>query len=115
MLSTLLSVSLFLVISGHAFGFNKVAKVTNYKEVLSQIEYPKVCQEKGIEGKVIVSLKVDATGKLISYDFIESPCSDLKEAVAMVLPALRFNPAVDQNGMPVAGRITMPVNFKLTI
>ena len=111
----LLSVCFILIVNGQPLSTAKVAEVTNYKEVLSQIEYPQVCKEKGIEGKVIVSLKVDADGNLVSHEFITYPCSDLKGVVTEALPKLKFSPAINQHGDAVAGRITMPINFKLTI
>ena len=111
----LLSVCFILFVNGQPLSSSKVVEVTNYKEVLSQIEYPQVCKEKGIEGKVIVSLRVDANGKLMSHKFIAYPCVDIKGAVMEALPKLKFNPAINQHGDAVAGSITMPINFRLTI
>lgn len=90
-------------------------KPTNYKEVISKIEYPKVCKEKGIEGKVIVTLKVDKAGKVINHEFDSYPCTDLREAVKEVLKDLTFEPAKNAQGEVVTGKIAVPVNFKLTI
>lgn len=93
----------------------KEARVANYKEVLSKIEYPQVCKEKGIEGKVIVSLRIDSNGKMMSHEFLTYPCDDLKVAVAEALSELKFIPAVNQHGEAVTGKVILPVNFKLTI
>ncbi|MEO9869205.1 energy transducer TonB [Ekhidna sp.] len=90
-------------------------KPVNYKEVISKIEYPKVCKEKGIEGQVIVTLKIDETGKVINHEFESYPCSDLRDAVKDILPKLNFTPAKNKNGEAVVGKIAVPVNFKLTI
>ena len=90
-------------------------KPVNYKEVISDIEYPLVCKEKGIEGLVIVSLKVGMDGKVINHQFETYPCTDLRDAVKDILPELVFEPAKDKDGEVVVGRITIPVNFKLTI
>jgi len=111
----LLSVCFILFVNGQPLPSAKVVEVTNYKEVLSQIDYPQSCMKEGIEGRVIVSLKVDAKGNLVSHEFITYPCSDLKRAVTEALPKLKFNPAINQHGNAVVGRITMPINFKLTI
>ncbi|GAB4251386.1 MAG: hypothetical protein Tsb0034_30370 [Ekhidna sp.] len=91
------------------------AKVTNYKEVLSKIEYPQVCKEKGIEGKVIVNLVIDENGNITSHEFVAFPCTDLRDAVKTSLSQLQFIPARDENGVAVKGKFTLPVNFKLTI
>lgn len=93
----------------------KQVKLTNYKDVISEIEYPQVCKTKGIEGKVIVSLMVDANGEIVESEFLSFPCDDLKEAVSDVLPELKFSPARDENGKAIKGKFILPVNFKLNI
>ena len=90
-------------------------KATNYKEVLKEIEYPKVCREKGIEGRVVVALEINKEGKVMGYEFLASPCSDLRVAVESSLSKLIFQPATDVNGKAVDGKITLPVNFQLSI
>lgn len=90
-------------------------KPTNYKEVISQIEYPKVCKEKGIEGIVIVTLKIDEIGNVINHEFDSYPCTDLRDAVKGVIKDLKFKPAKNEKGQAVVGKIAVPVNFKLTI
>jgi len=91
------------------------AKPLNYKEVLSKIEYPQGCKKDGIEGRVIVSLKIGTDGKVIDHRFNSYPCSDLRDAVKDILPELEFEPARNAIGDVVEGRITIPVNFELTI
>ncbi|MEM6814389.1 MAG: TonB family protein [Bacteroidota bacterium] len=93
----------------------KVVEVTNYKEVVSKIQYPKYCKEQGIEGKVIVSLKIDQSGNLISHEFVSFPCVDMKEVVKNALSGFTFNPAVNQHGQTVASQITLPITFELSI
>lgn len=90
-------------------------KPTNYKEVISQIEYPKVCMEKGIEGTVVAMLKVNTEGKVINHKFDSYPCTDLRDSVKDVIKDLKFKPAKDTNGANVVGWIAVPVKFKLTI
>ncbi len=111
-------VMIFFVVGVMANGGEKKAespKSINYKEVLSKIEYPRVCKEKGIEGKVIVTVKVDTEGKVINHEFESYPCTDLRDAVKNILPELRFTPATNEKGEAVVGKIAVPVNFKLTI
>jgi protein TonB len=89
----------------------KVA-VTNYTEVLSNIEYPTVCREQAIEGTVLVTINVSKKGNIQGYEFIESPCSDLKNAVEKVIPSLTFQPAL-VDGKAISSKITIPVKFEL--
>ena len=90
-------------------------KSVNYKDVISKIEYPKVCKEKGIEGMVIVTIKVDKEGNVLNHKFESYPCTDLRDAVKDILPELQFTPAKNAKGQAVVGKIAVPVNFKLTI
>lgn len=96
-------------------GEAKEAKVTNYKEVLSQIEYPQVCREQGIEGKVIVHLIINENGEISNHEFASYPCTDLRDAVENSLSQLQFIPARNDKGEAVKGAFTLPVNFKLTL
>ena len=114
-LLVLLSFTFLISAYGQPLSSAKVVEVTNYKEVLSQIVYPQVCKEKGIEGKVIVSLEVDERGKVVSHDFISFPCTDLRDVVKNALPEFNFNPAINDSGQKITSRITMPVKFELTI
>ncbi|WP_462248532.1 energy transducer TonB [Ekhidna sp.] len=101
--------------NGKGKGEAEAPKPTNYKEVISQIEYPQVSKEKGVEGVVIVTLKIDKLGNVINHEFDSYPCTDLRDAVKSVIKDLKFQPAKDANGKEVVGKIAVPVNFKLTI
>ncbi len=112
----LLSFTLALFFASYAENDKAEApKMNNYKQVLSEIEYPQVCREKGIEGKVIVMLRISAQGEITDYEFKAAPCTDLEEVVEASLPKMKFTPATDKDGNAIAGIITFPVNFKLTI
>lgn len=116
-LLSILAVLLFVVTVQANGGTDKAEspKAVNYIEVISDIEYPSVCKEKGIEGKVIVVIKVDENGNVINHRFDSYPCTDLRDAVKEILPTLKFEPAKNANGDNVIGLIAVPVNFKLTI
>lgn len=109
-----------LVIALLSVGFIAVANngdpkpiVSNYSQVISQVEYPMDCREKGIEGTVMVQITVDRQGSMIDYKILESPCSDLASAVEKVLPGLSFQPAL-VDGKAVSSKILIPVEFRLT-
>lgn len=87
--------------------------ISNYAEVLKQIEYPTVCRENGVEGTVFVRISVDNEGNMTKYDIVKTPCSDLKEAVEKVLPLLTFQPA-NVEGQNVSSKILIPIEFRLT-
>lgn len=114
-LITLALSMVFAVASYATNGEAESPKATNYKQILEEIEYPQVCREKGIEGKVIVMLNLDQYGAITSHEFKKSPCSDMEEAVEKVLPNMSFKPATDENGENIAGKIALPINFKLSL
>ncbi len=94
---------------------NQGPKATNYKEVLKGIKYPVTCRENGVEGTVIVLLKISKTGEMVNYQFKSAPSEDLQVAVENSLSQLTFTPAKNKVGQAVAGKLTLPVNFKLSI
>lgn len=90
-------------------------KAINYVEVISKMEYPKVCKEKGIEGTVIVELNISKHGEIQSYEISKYPNVELKVAVEELLNELKFTPAKNYHGDSVDGKVILPINFKLTI
>jgi TonB family protein len=92
----------------------KKAVVSNYSDVLKQIEYPQVCREQGIEGTVLVRVSLNEKGQMISHEFVKYPCTDLKDVVAQKLAALTFKPAIE-NGEAVSSKLLIPIEFKLTL
>ncbi len=77
------------------------------------IAYPKIAQENGIEGVVIVGFVVGVDGSISDVKILRSldPSCD-KEAIRIVKALPRFIPA-KQNGVSVAVRYTMPIAFRL--
>ena len=115
LITTLLSGLFVFGLYAQTLGGSELPKALNYKEVISNIEYPTLCKEEGLEGRIIVVLEINASGEMTNYTFGPSPCQDLTNAVKMELTNLKFSPAIDSNGEATAGKISLPVNFKLTI
>jgi protein TonB len=79
----------------------------------SPVEYPPALYDRGIEGKVILRLYVDETGRLVndSTKLAESSGYPALDSAAMAAaPAFRFAPAL-RNGTPVAAIFLQPVHF----
>jgi len=83
------------------------------KYVQSNIRYPVIAQENGIEGKVILRFVVTKTGQVDKVEVIRSldPACD-KEAVRVVKTLPKFIPG-KQNGVNVSVWYTLPVSYKL--
>lgn len=87
--------------------------IGGYGEIQKNIIYPKVAQEAGIEGTVIVQVFVDKTGTVTETKVIKSiPDTGLDEAAIAALKKTTFKPA-QQRDKEVGVWISVPVNFKL--
>jgi len=81
--------------------------------ISQNLTYPKIAQENGIQGKVILRFKVEADGSISNISVVRSldPACD-KEAIRLIKLLPKFIPA-KQNGVNVAVWYTLPIAFKL--
>lgn len=77
-------------------------------------KYPDILRQAGVEGEVLVSFVVDATGAadVNTMEVIKSTHELFSLAVKQALPAMRFVPAV-AGGKPVAQAVQQPFTFSL--
>lgn len=85
------------------------------EEWLGPDTYPVEAIRNGEEGRVVVALSIDATGKPVSCrNDVESGSPTLdRETCEIVLTKGRFEPARDHRGRPVAVQYFMPIRWKL--
>ena len=83
------------------------------KYLQKNIKYPSICQEQGIQGRVIVQFVVEKDGSIADVQVIKAvnPYLD-KEAVRVVSTMPKWSPG-KQRGKPVRVRFTLPVTFCL--
>ncbi|MFN3385687.1 MAG: TonB family protein [Candidatus Thermochlorobacter sp.] len=81
--------------------------------VIKKIVYPETAMHMKIEGKVVARVFVDAKGNVIKIDILK-PAHELlnEEAVRVLTEETTYVPAT-AGGKPVAGAITVPLNFKI--
>jgi protein TonB len=79
----------------------------------SNITYPAVAAENGIQGRVIVELTIEEDGSVSNVHVIRSvdPLLD-REAVNVVERMPKWNPG-SKYGQPIKVKITLPVPFRL--
>ena len=84
-----------------------------YKWIDSNVQYPAVAWENGIEGRVIVKFIVEKDGSLSDSTIIHSvhPLVD-REALRLVGQMPKWNPG-KRAGIPVRVRYCLPIKFKL--
>jgi periplasmic protein TonB len=81
---------------------------------VSPVEYPRTLFARGIEGKVVLRLRVDEAGRLVgdSTKIAESSGYPALDSAALgAVPRFRFAPAL-RNGTPVAATFLQPIHFR---
>ena len=82
--------------------------------ISSNLNYPTVAVENGIQGTVILRFVVSKTGRIKNIQVLRSPDLSLeKEAIRIVKSMPLWNPG-RQNGVNVPVYFTLPVRFKLS-
>jgi TonB family protein len=78
------------------------------------IDYPAVCRENGIQGKVFLKFVIDELGDLRSIEVIKSSGTDLldKEALRVAHQMSRWKPGF-LKGRAVKVYYNLPINFKI--
>lgn len=79
----------------------------------SNLSYPAVAAENGVQGRVIVNFIVEKDGSISNVQVVRSvdPALD-REAVNTVKRMPKWNPGMN-NGQPARVKFTLPVTFKL--
>ncbi|GAB7088893.1 energy transducer TonB [Marinifilum fragile] len=83
------------------------------KDLAHNIEYPRICQENGISGCVLVLFAVDESGMLADIQILKKVDPYLDEAAIEAIKACnKWRPAI-KDGKPVKLYNIAPVNFLL--
>ena len=81
--------------------------------ISSNLKYPAIAEENGVQGRVIVQFVVDRDGSISDIKVVRSVDASLdREAVRLVRSMPRWTPG-KQNGKAVRVRYTLPINFRL--
>ena len=85
-----------------------------FKYLSEHIKYPVICQENGIQGKVICQFTVNKDGSIVDIQVLRSSGHYAldKEAMRVIQSMPKWAPG-KQRGKPVRSRFTLPVTFKL--
>lgn len=83
------------------------------KWLQDNIRYPSICQEQGVQGRVIVSFVVNRDGSIVDINVVRSPDEHLSdEAVRVVKLMPKWKPA-KQGNRTVRSKFNLPVMFRL--
>ena len=81
--------------------------------VQSNVKYPQIALENGIQGNVVIKFVVEKDGKLSNIQVLQSPDKTLADAAVQVLQkSPKWKPGKQRN-KPVRVTYTLPVSFKI--
>lgn len=114
-ISTLVLVFAVAVVFASDPAYVVKAKPINLDKIVGSIDYPKVSNENGVEGTVLMYVEIDEKGNISNTTALSFPCSHLKESVEKALMKLKFEPAKNHLGEAVASSVRIPFEFELTV
>ena len=83
------------------------------KFIAAHVKYPTICQEQGVQGRVLVSFVVNKDGSIVEVKAVRSPDPNLaKEAERVINLMPKWVPAM-QGWKNVRSRFNLPVMFRL--
>lgn len=83
------------------------------KWLAENLKYPSICQEQGVQGRVVVKFVVNRDGSIVDVEIVRSPDPNLaKEAERVVKMMPKWHPA-RQGNKAVRSRFNLPVMFRL--
>ncbi|MEE1168498.1 MAG: energy transducer TonB [Alistipes sp.] len=81
--------------------------------VQSNVKYPQIALENGIQGNVVIKFVVEKDGKLSNIQVLQTPDKTLADAAVQVLQkSPKWKPGKQRN-KPVRVTYTLPVSFKI--
>ena len=76
-------------------------------------DYPAALREQGIEGRVVASVTVSASGQVEAVTIRSATDPLFEQAVRAALKRWRFEPARSQSGQAVPSRVQIPFRFRV--
>lgn len=92
-----------------------------YPDVLPQVDmnalrrnvvYPAIAQRRNLEGKVVLAVTIDVSGKIIACSVVHSTNEIFNNAALEAVRQSTFTPAM-RNRQPVQFRMMIPIEFKM--
>src|SRR5258708_31770142 len=81
--------------------------------LIEEEDYPVEMRKEKKEGRVIVEMLIDVTGKVKGVSIIQGADPAFNQVVLDKLKDANFRPALDKAGQPINCRVRVPISFKL--
>jgi len=82
--------------------------------IYDNLKYPEIAKRAGVEGRVIASFVVNSNGKVEDVKIVKGLGAGCDEVVTELLGEMPNWKPGEQDGNPVAVRMSVPINFKLS-
>lgn len=83
------------------------------KYIATNIKYPRVASQQGLEGRVIVTFVINGQGEVANVEVVKGIGGGCDEEAIRVIKSLpKWKPG-KQNGRPVSVKFTVPIKFAL--
>jgi len=83
------------------------------KNFIGSADYPRMARESGKDGRVVLSVLIDETGRVRDARLLEGGYEALNEVALRKVRQAVFSPAHDEQGRAVACQVTLPIRFEL--
>lgn len=81
--------------------------------LLDPDDYPRAARQQGADGKVVVQVRIDAAGAVQEVNLVSGNSEVLNQFVVSKVRNGIFTPAYNQDGLPVACEVILPIIFQL--
>lgn len=76
-------------------------------------DYPKVARQQGQDGRVLLSVFIQADGTVRDVKLLQGSYDELNRVALLKVRAARFEPARDDRGAPIPSKLLLPIRFEL--
>jgi periplasmic protein TonB len=83
------------------------------KNFITSADYPLIARQEGRDGRVVLTVFIDADGKVRGARLLQGSYEVLNEVALRKVSEAIFSPAFDENGKPVSCKVTLPIRFRL--
>ena len=76
-------------------------------------DYPKVARQQGQDGRVLVSVFIQADGTVRDVKLLQGSYDELNRVALAKVRTARFEPARDERGEAIPSKLLLPIRFEL--
>ncbi|NKE71729.1 energy transducer TonB [Candidatus Manganitrophus noduliformans] len=100
--------------AGRYLSAAQVAKLPQWVDnLITPRDYPRSARRRGKDGRVLLSVFIDAAGRVRDVRLLQGSDEALNEVALRKVREAVFTPAYNREGEPVACKVTLPIRFHL--